>query len=469
MANHRPRMKRADIAVSPGINSLIHAANKNDRFKLLEDDAVLSANLINPIHPLFRQLEGEEPLRLALQLASHFLLHDRLLDFFVPLLYGREMHDLRSAKNYLCDPLAHASKAEQAQLLSAVRQTLQCLADRLEISFVGYQKQHVYARTIARDATPPLTSSCCRAFQGKVSPKIEVTDKSLQFYSDADGYAKASRCAQYRHDFLFATTLVHEVVHAVGVMRRGDLIEPHYRLDYPETEWGYAWENFMFGSVFNPQDKTKSGTHILMRRVWANSSLANTKGGKEYCDVSMSWIAQWFRTETWSIVAERGPTAIAPPTTHFKIQVSLKLGAWMVYSDSPGVRKDIADLYTRWQKYSHRLKFEEPPANGRQTSHTIHYNERSKAELQESNVPIPPRICALPKPSLIKNLLSSSKPDHSIKKPRSLVHKLPPPIKASLVAAYRESSSCSIQRKRRADADSDNDLPKATKRKHQTA
>ena len=249
MAGQRQRMKRAQITPSYGINSLIEAANSNDRFKLLEDGAVLPANLTNPVHPIFHQLEGEKQFHLALQLASHFLLHDRLLEFFVPLLFGDELYDMQSKKTYLRDPLVNASKAKQASLLAAVRESLQGLAERVEICLSDHKKQRLYARTIASDYALKPGTTCCRAFQERVSPKIEITDKFLRYYNDADGYAVASRCAQFRHDFLFATTLVHEIVHAAGIMRRGNLTEPHYRPDFPETEWGYAWENFMFGSV----------------------------------------------------------------------------------------------------------------------------------------------------------------------------------------------------------------------------
>lgn len=462
MAGQRPRMKRTDPSPSHLINDLISAANTNDRFKLLEDDAILPTNLTNPIHPVFRQLEGDDQLHLALQLASHFLLHDRLLEFFVPLLYGCEIHDLQSSKNYLSEPLVHASKAKQALLLSSVREALQCLADRIEISFLS-QKQRVWARTIMDDSGSIPKSYCCRAFQTRKFPKIELTEKFSRFYHAADGYAKASRSAQYRHDFLFATTLVHEVVHAVGVLRRGNLIEPHYRLDFPETEWGYAWENFMFGSIINPQDKTKPGTHILMRKVWADSKAANANGGKEYSDVSMSWIAQWFRTETWNIVAEEGPTAIAPPTTHFKVQISHKHHAWIVWSDNPDVREDIAALYKQWRKYDQHFEAEDRSLDGEKIFNLVYYDELTTTDLQVPNVPVPQRLRDAPKASLIQKLLLSNK--HSVEKPTPAAHKSTPLSKAPLIAVRRESSPCDMQRKRPAE-EGDESLPPANKRMH---
>jgi hypothetical protein len=442
MADKGSRMKRADGSSSHLINDLISAANTNDRFKLLEDVAVPPANLTNPIHPLFRQLKGDERLHQALRLASHFLLHDRLLEFFVPLLYGRVIHDLKSRKRYLCDPLVGASKAKQALLLSGMRQALECLAERVEINFVC-QKQRVWARTLIDDSASVCKTCCCQAFQTGKTPKIEVTEKFAEFYYADDGYTKASRSAQFRHDFLFATTLVHEVVHAVGVMRRGDLSEPHYRLNFPETEWGYAWENFMFGCIINPQDKTVAGTHILMRKVWADVKTANRNGGKEYSDVSMSWIARWFRTETWDIVAEEGPTAIAPPIAHFKIQISNQYGAWIVWSDNLGVRKDIAALYKQWQMYGQRFKVENSSLDGGNISSPVYHKELTAAELQIPNVPVPQRVRGTHKPSMIQKLLASKK--RNAKKPSRSTDQCTPTNNAILV---EDASSCGMRRKR---------------------
>ena len=104
--------KASSLTIDLGF--LVDIANKNDRYNMLDDDSVLPADLINPIHPIFHQIQDIDQLHLGLQLASHFLLHDQLLDFFVPLLYGRVMTDSNSAKKYLGGPLLHASKSKQA-------------------------------------------------------------------------------------------------------------------------------------------------------------------------------------------------------------------------------------------------------------------------------------------------------------------------------------------------------------------
>ncbi|USP80648.1 uncharacterized protein yc1106_07922 [Curvularia clavata] len=288
--NSIPRQKPTASGAKSGINGIIAACNKNDRFKLLEDDSVLPGNLNNPIHPIFTRLDCRGPMQQALRLASHFLAHDTLLSFFVPLLYGREVTGVIDGtfKTYLSNPLNGTS-----------------------------------------------------------------TEKHQAYLS---GYAAASHCAQFRHDFIFATTIVHEIVHAVGVVRRGNLDEPFVRADCPESEWGYSWENFMFGCIINLQDKPGLGTHLLVRRAWADADLVDEAGGKEYSDVPMSYIAQWFRNETWDIVCEQGPTAIAPPVAHFKIQSSKKFEAWVVQSDQLQMKKDLKLLYARWKEEAKELE-----------------------------------------------------------------------------------------------------------------
>ncbi|KAL6705215.1 hypothetical protein ACN47E_007175 [Coniothyrium glycines] len=331
-----PTDKRTAPKSDTTINEVIAACNKKDRFKLLEDDDVLPADLDNSIHPVFNFVDADGPMQQMLLLASHFLTHDSLLVFFIPLLYGRELtSSIRgNNKTYLSDPAANVSATKKAEYLKGVREALHCLGHSIEFR------------------NPLRTADCSPLFQKRYSCLIELAEYLGSFYSDPDGYAVASRCAQFRHDFLFATTLVHEIVHAVGVMKRGNLTEPHIRADCPETEWGFSWEHFMFGTIINPQDRTRPGTFLLMRKIWADHKAAAEAGGKEYCDVSMSYIAQWFRKETWDIIAEHGPTAIPLPTVHFKIQSSDQYGAWIVSSDDANLLPELKALQMQWHERS---------------------------------------------------------------------------------------------------------------------
>ncbi|KAH7089526.1 hypothetical protein FB567DRAFT_590340 [Paraphoma chrysanthemicola] len=380
--------KRVAPEANTGINSLIAAANKNDRLHLLEDD-VLPADLDNFIHPIFCWFECDGPLQQMLRLASNFLEHDTVLEFFVPLLYGCEStnDDSKAKRAHLSDPLATAKPAKRRILIEGVRQALHCLAHSIEFCFMEPEKR-VYARTLTNYSTPVHASNCCSIFQKRLTAKIEIADRFLHFYETEDGYATSSRCAQFRHDFLFASTLVHEIIHAVGVMRRGNLIEPCIRADHPDTEWGYAWEHFMFGCVINPQDRTKPGTHLLMRKIWGDPKKADKAGGKEYSDVSMSYVAQWFRKETWAMVASKGPSAIEMPFAHFKIQSSQKYGAWIVSSDSHAIRQDVAALFHQWEQSGRKVVATGLPATTCSRLILRHLDSRA---LQNSNIPTPSR------------------------------------------------------------------------------
>ena len=332
------------------INSVIAACNKNDRFNLLEDDRALPADLDNPIHPIFQCLDGDAQLGQMLKLASQFLAHDSLLVFFIRLLYGYELPSTvgSTRKTFLSNPLFVADEAKQKRYIEGVRGALDCLAHSVTFKFLDTGKQ-VYARTMLSATQPKHKLNCSLAFQRKYSARIEVSNEFLNYYHDVDGYAAASRCAQFRHDFLFATTLVHEIVHAVGVMRRGNLREAHICADAPDTEWGYGWEHFMFGSIINPQDKTRPGTNLFMRRFWSNHKSAETTGRRQYYDVPMFYIAQWFQKHTWKVIAEEGPSAISPPIPRFKIQTFPSRNAWIVSSDLLDLKKDLANLSRKWE------------------------------------------------------------------------------------------------------------------------
>jgi hypothetical protein len=450
-----PRQKRVAPKTNSGINGLIAACNKNDRFKLLEDYDVLSGNLDNPVHPIFDWLDTEGPMRQMLQLASHFIGHDSLLVFFVPLVYGRELTGTvgRTSKTYLSDPIANVSDERHNDYLAGVREALRCLGHSISFRFQPPAKR-VYARTIRDDERPAHAASCCPAFQRKYSCRIEMADYFRDYYRDGE-YASASRCAQFRQDFLFAATLVHELVHAVGVLRRGNLNEPHIRVDCPETEWGYGWEHFMFGNVINPQDRTRPGTHLLMRKVWADQKKADEAGGKEYADVPMSYIAQWFRKEIWGSIAEYGPIAVPVPTVNFKIQSSNKYGAWIVSTDRPKIKKYLKVLHRRWKRSSESPgpgRDSSPPPAGRMRSSKILWKLLTTAQLQKDNVLAPVRI-----PQRLRHCVTYSQ-QHCQPKDgcrtstqKLVAHGLDPD------AVYRSFtpinySICSMSRKRRADS-----------------
>jgi hypothetical protein len=160
-----PRQERIAPDASSGINELITVGNKNDRFKLLEDDSVLPGNLDNSIHPVFEWFVAEGPMKQMLQLASHFIAHDSLLAFFVPLIYGRELIGTAAStsKTYLSDLIANVSEQIRTEYLAGVREALRCLAYSIRFRFQPPAKR-VYARTIRDNERPAHGTSCCPAF-----------------------------------------------------------------------------------------------------------------------------------------------------------------------------------------------------------------------------------------------------------------------------------------------------------------
>jgi hypothetical protein len=439
MTDQQISEKRTAPATSSSINSLIAAANKDDRFKLLEDDRVPAANLDNTIHPVFSWLACDGPMKQMLLLASQLLAHDSTLVFFIPLLYGRELTKTVSntTKTYLSDPLAD-SDVNRGEMIAGVRQALYCLAHTLELRFTKPEKR-VYARTLASTTKPLYSTTCCTVFQRRVSAIIEIADRFVHFYDSDDGYKTSSRSAQFRHDFLFASTLVHEIVHAVGVMRRGNLIEPCIRVGDPDPEWGYAWEHFMFGCVINPQDRTQPGTNLLMRKIWADPKRAEEGGGKEYSDVSVAYIAQWFRKETWDTVERQGPTAIPPPITHFKIQSSRKHHGWIVSTGCIDIKPDIVALQQQWIRQCRKHD-----VSGHLVSATprMFWRFQTTKALQSSNVPMPLR------PSWQSQDHQNSMRLSCVSVPK------PVPMFAKICPIHQKHSSCSA-RKRKAQAETE--------------
>ena len=108
-----------------GPNTLVVAANKNDRFRLHDDEALQVSDLDNLIHPIFHysNFSNTDPhMQQALKLASMFLQYDTTLEFFVSPLFGRVL--TADGKTYLSDPLLNADDDKRKLLLRDVREAL---------------------------------------------------------------------------------------------------------------------------------------------------------------------------------------------------------------------------------------------------------------------------------------------------------------------------------------------------------
>lgn len=409
-------------------NSLLAAINFGDRFNLLEDDSVLPADLDNPIHPIFRPFDCNGPRRQTLQLATQFLTHDSVLSFFVPLLFGRTLTipnseegkipssqpttngpdetstELKEDKTYLSDPFTNASPEKKAELISRVRDVLLCLADCVVFRIMPAEEIGFGNTSVKKE--PGFTPSFS-GFQQGIVARIKMSGTLMSFYDSPTGYAASTRCAQFRHDFLFAVTLVHEIVHAVGVMRRGTVNEPYIRTNHPSNEWGWAWENYMFGAIINPRDQGHNGIPALLRMIWSTTKDEENVGGTEYCDVSMSYISKWFYKETWALIAKDGPTAIPPPITRFRIQISKKYCGWLVSAEDTEMKNDLFDLVQEWWALDVKEIDNGNPPSSQMLK--ILFKQRSSEALQKQYLPVPIRV-PTPSPSLYASLKVSEKP-----------------------------------------------------------
>ncbi|KAF2269021.1 hypothetical protein CC78DRAFT_565119 [Lojkania enalia] len=348
-------MARGLETAAKGPFELVQAANTNDRFRLLEDPSVPEPNLDVDINPIFRPANfpnaGDEiyqRLQPSLRLASMFLYHDSVLEWFVAPLLGQTRTCTLSYETYLSNPLINKTDSERKKLINRVRQALRCLAHCIHFRFLDSGHERFYARTTMFPIKPVHKPICIPIFGSPESVRIDIR---IQYYNFlCNDYARASMCERYRQDFSLAVNILHELCHAVGVMRRGDLKEPRIRLDHPKkSEYGYAWENFMFGGVLNPFDRSSDAISFLMRKMWADDEAAMAAGGKDWTAVPVSYLAQWFRTETWNAIAEHGPTVVSPPPVQLRLRKDAS--RYLVLSDCAAALDDIRRLQTQVHKF----------------------------------------------------------------------------------------------------------------------
>jgi hypothetical protein len=145
---------------------------------------------------------------------------------------------------------------------------------------------------------------------------------------------------------MFATTILHELTHAFGVMMRGNLKEPYYDLDDPQAELGWSWEQFALSGIINSFDRTSARVSFLMWKIWLTDEEAYAKGGKEWTAVPIRWVSQWFQRSTWDAIEKFGHQAVEPPSCDLKLHCSGD-GRYTVLSDSDEALRDVLALKSK--------------------------------------------------------------------------------------------------------------------------
>lgn len=327
---------------------LINTANRYDRFQLLDDPNLPAPNIDNDIHPLFHagnftnaSSDTYRNLKYVLRLASLFIENDTVLEWFVAPLFGLPLLDTKSKKNYLSDPSTTKSRREREPLIQKVRDALDCLSHSITFRFVSSNVKYFARTTIIEDRCPPHGRMCSQHNKPEMGMLIEIRGQYLDFLQRLS--TSCSLAERVRHDFSLAVTLLHEIAHAVGVMRRGHLREPFIRLDHPSAEFGYAWENFMFGGIINPFDRASTEIGFLMRKMWVDDPESSKGRVREWGSVPIAYIAQWFQRSTWEMISEQGPTAIPAPISHLKLR-SYSGQRYILLSDNEHALEDVRTM-----------------------------------------------------------------------------------------------------------------------------
>ncbi|KAF2443364.1 hypothetical protein P171DRAFT_444798 [Karstenula rhodostoma CBS 690.94] len=342
------------------VERLFAVLNRGDRFNLADDPTVKAGNLENDIHPVFHHshfLGRSKHLKQALQLASLYLTTPSLLDFYLPLTFGSfHQVDKRMYRTYV-----RVEEISRELELQCMQGLMRCLSHSLTWEWKDFKAGKKWGSTrYYEDHVTDHTDECPvyaddktkHFFKTNTGCKITLNQSLLDYYLDEDtGYVTRSRCEQFRHDFQLALTLGHEIAHAYGAMSQENLREPWLAQDHPKNEQGYAWENFVFGSLIDPVDQNPSGNYIHAHKTWQSRDTRNKYRGCEWTAVPVAWTAQWFRTETWEEIEVYGHRAVALPDPTLKIYFSL-LNLYVVFTDDDGARKDL-----EWARYSASLGY----------------------------------------------------------------------------------------------------------------
>ena len=327
-----------------GPQKLIETANRKDRFRLLDDSSVLAPDLDNAIHPIFARSNFPElgdaaytNCSQALRLASMFIEPDSMLEWFVRPLFGTPVTDTASGKTFLTDPLAGG--APRAMCINGVRAALRCLAHSIQFRFV--ETTTFFGSTRLVPGLPPHMAECTGIFDASHAIEVRLRD-----YYGAFATHEHTACTpgdRLRFDFHLASVLVHELTHAVGMMRRGDHHETCLSQHDPQPEWGFAWEHFVFCGIVDPFDRWSVRPSFLLHKPWNAASMAAAPGSpKQWVVVPLAWVAQWFQRTTWAAIDLVGPAAVPPVPVFLKLVSAC--GRYTVVSDCPAALRDVVAL-----------------------------------------------------------------------------------------------------------------------------
>ncbi|MCJ1453973.1 hypothetical protein MMC28_004323 [Mycoblastus sanguinarius] len=209
--------------------------------------------LRNEIHPMFQKANWDEtlqdawePLVPVLRLASRFVGHNEMLPFWHQLLYDRRVMPKLSAKfghetEHFCaiDPLEETQARHTACFLA--------FYGKVGVWKIGFydrndeRSAHAYTR---RDTGNPMGTGTFSFI------KLSLVYREI-LTAHASGHTSLPHSQLLRVQFSLATTIIHEVAHAVRNASSFSEHEPYYG-DQILNELGRAWESWAFGGILHP-------------------------------------------------------------------------------------------------------------------------------------------------------------------------------------------------------------------------
>jgi hypothetical protein len=334
-------------------------------------------------------------LRRALQLATLFLTEDCTLGWFTRYTFGRRKAT-SSGQTYISSTKHTESKEARNQ----VKRNLRALGKSLTLMYrpAFGERGGDYGATYSSKRFLPFF----RYFKesdwpdtvedGRRHPVIVFHNDFFQYFSKSLWNAVPE--IWIRMQFLFATTLVHEVTHAYSMWLGIDRDEPLFREEDKEAELGFSWETEVLGYICNPHLHSITGCDMLLsmkavsytddrsqpaivRRLIGNHplhfnrmnpghfrdlfQLQGYRGGNFYSGerfdshrkwviaiyaLNLQWIASWFDQSSWKARRfdwRNSGRYVPKPLESFVLVYQKKGGVvWVHYPLDPRIEEDVA-------------------------------------------------------------------------------------------------------------------------------
>jgi hypothetical protein len=306
------------------------------------------------VHPLLRRenwvLDGIhqqetlwESLQPALRLATQMLSTDVALLWWTHLMFGKPSQAPKTQIQYL----ARTPKSWNPAALNEVREYLSCTAaGRIRFAF-SEKTMPAYGDTRGDwdDICEVLTPLKDRASMEALSKEYRKGDLVVTSYHPAfrDYFVSGTRSLErdLNTGFLLGITIVHEIAHAVHMLRRNAVyrsacpgrVPHHSSADEPffcdpetlypskqevemEAELGWCLEYYLFGVQFHADMTTRYGAANLHHRY----KEPHPSPAFWITTTSLPFVARFFRQDRWEMVGRRRIPYYAGrrvPPTHF--------------------------------------------------------------------------------------------------------------------------------------------------------